>query len=221
MQKSTSIKRPGNPFYIRATPFFLAGFFLALLGEFFVKVILQRNLGDFLSPVLFGNYLLIFLIVYTIAIVLKNFMQKYYLLWYYPLALGVGISIEWFGLHNTPLITPLIGKIGMFFFWTTIFVGPLLVAETDERFRSLKRALWLTGGVAAGVLALVAILFFSSPYLYSGLVWVFFVAFYGVLAALCFSYYKTFFGSKKIWYYFVLIAVLYLAVNMFYLAYAP
>lgn len=221
MRKYTPARQPTGSFYIRVIPFFFTGFFLAFLGEFFVKVILQKNLSDFLSPILFGNYLLIFLIVYTIAIILKNFMRRYYLLWYYPLALGVGVSIEWFGLHNTPTITPLIGKIGMFFFWTTIFIGPILAAEKDKRFHSIQRVLWLTSGVVTGLLTLVAVLFLSSPYLYSGFVWILFVAFYGVLTAICFLYYRIIFNNKKIWYYFVFVAVLYLAANLLYLVYAP
>jgi hypothetical protein len=153
--------------------YIIAGLLFMAPGEFLINGLIYGNHLDFLLSL--GIYILLLLVTYFIWEITVKFPKKNVLL-----TLGIiygifGLMAEWFLLANAPWINPGANQLGMFAWWSSIFVLSRLF--TEDGFLTVKTVtityyiifstliLWI-GLTAAPLFAVVIMGYGLIPFLF-------------------------------------------------------
>ena len=121
--------------------FILLGLFLATPGEILNQIVARHDVHAFQTTLFSYSVLLLiaFFVCRTIVVVLKQ--RRAALVSSYLLFGSLGLALEWSLLGNAPVLDrlQLITQRGMFTYWGTLVLGPILLNDPEAP-RGLRRS---------------------------------------------------------------------------------
>lgn len=106
--------------------FLFIGLLTAAIGEWQFSVFLRHDLDNFIGSLAFNALYLIIVFLFTQPLLntLRN-PPRFFLL--YGIGVGmIGLMVEWFLIGNSPWGNPQASQVGMFAYWASLVVVPLV-----------------------------------------------------------------------------------------------
>jgi hypothetical protein len=140
----------GTTYQTRSIPlrklltFILLGLLLAAPGEVLNQILARRDLRAFRTTLF--SYAILLLVAFFVCKLIRGAVKKraVAVLSSYLLFGSFGLSVEWFLLGNAPVLDvgQMITQPGMFTYWGTLVLGPVLIADASAP-AGLRRAFLL------------------------------------------------------------------------------
>jgi len=121
--------------------FIVVGVLFSVPGEILNQILARHNVAAFRSTML--SYVVLLFIAFFTAKAIQRIVRRrdYAVICYYLLFGTLGLMVEWFLLGNAPVADPfqVVTQPGMFTFWGTLVLAPMLLQE-PAAFVDLQRS---------------------------------------------------------------------------------
>ncbi|MDR3643047.1 MAG: hypothetical protein P4L74_05485 [Candidatus Doudnabacteria bacterium] len=122
--------------------FVLIGLLFAAPGEILIRRQLHQGVADYIKTMLIYVFWIAIIIWPGIKLIAKFFKKSFsqtaagYIIFGF-----LGLMVEWFLINNSPWAHPDASQIGMFTFWTSLFMAPTIILSAESFVGRLKSQL--------------------------------------------------------------------------------
>lgn len=119
--------------------FILIGLLFAVIGEYYFSIMIRHDPDNFIGSIFFDSFYLCSVFLLS-RLLLRYFTNRFIalLLYYFITGFG-GLMVEWFLIGNSPWQNPAASQIGMFTYWTSATMMPLIFTDPNQNLASLRR----------------------------------------------------------------------------------